>query len=285
MSITCVAVLCVHNEEAHLQRALGDFIAQGIDVAVIDHGSTDATPRICAEFLGKGLVWLEQMAWTGEYDQTAQLLAKSDLVRRMDHDWVIHADADEWMHTSVPGETLLEGIIRTDEKGYNAVNFEEFVFLPPPGSVEEPRDCKQEFLNYYFFAPQENRLMRAWRRAGGFSNVSSGGHVLTGDGLRLSPEPFVLRHYIVLSQQQAIAKYSTRVFAQRDMEKGWHGNRLNLGAERLQLPDGSVLLNLPDWESTQLDRSDPKSLHFWDWPLAQRGVIVQSGPASPTYAK
>jgi len=272
MSVSCAAVLCVRNEEAHLRRAIGDFVDQGIDVAIIDHGSTDRTREICAEFMGNGLLLVEYMPWTGVYDQTGQLQAKNALIGRLDHDWVIHADADEWMHTRIQGESLLDGIERVSHLGHNAINFEEFVFLPGPGATEEPMDCKRELLNYYFFAPRKNRLMRAWRRHHGFDNLSSGGHLLEGANLSLAPEPFVLRHYIVLSQQQAVRKYSGRVFSNRDLDKGWHDNRVNLAAERLRLPNAAVLKRLVDWRTVDLDRSDPKALHFWDWPLAERVV-------------
>lgn len=272
MSIRCAAVLCVRNEEAHLRRAIGDFVDQGIDVAIIDHGSTDRTREICAEYMGNGLLLVEHMPWTGVYDQTGQLQAKKALIDRLDHDWVIHADADEWMHTCIQGESLLEGVARVSQLGYNAINFEEFVFLPEPGATEEPMDCKRELLNYYFFAPQRNRLMRAWRRHLAFDNVSSGGHILSGAELCLAPESLVLRHYIVLSQRQAVRKYADRIFSDRDLERGWHGNRLNLAAERLRLPDPAVLKRLPDWTTVGLDRSEPKALHFWDWPLTERGV-------------
>lgn len=280
MGLTCVAVLCVRNEEAHLPRAIADFIDQGIEVAVIDHDSTDRTAEICASFIGRGLVSIERMEWTGQFDLTGQLQAKRELIDRLDHDWVIHADADEWMHTRIQDESLLDGIERLAKLGYNAINFEEFVFLPEPGATQEPADCKQEMLNYYCFAPRENRLMRAWNRQQAFSNLESGGHLLAGADLRLAQESFVLRHYIVLSQGQANRKYADRIFSTRDLEKGWHGNRLNLQAERLRLPDPAVLGRLQDWRSVDLDRSNPKALHFWDWPLADSNAPQEPGLSS-----
>lgn len=270
MTLRCVAILCVRNEELHIRRALDDLIGQGIEVAVIDHASTDHTREICLSYLGRGLVALEDLDWDGTYDQTAQLRAKMALVGRLDHDWVIHADADEWMHTRIPGETLLDGIQRFN-KDYNAINFEEFVFLPPPDAIADPADCKHDLLDYYFFAPSANRLMRAWKRSARLSNVDSGGHLLVGDEIRLAPENFVLRHYIVLSQAQAIAKYSQRVFSPGDIERGWHGNRLGLVPERLRLPRSEMLQRLPAWNSVELDRSQPKTRHFWDWTLDERG--------------
>ena len=112
--------------------------------------------------------------------------------------------------------------------------------------------------------------MRAWRRDAGLDNSSSGGHILAGEGLRLFPETFVLRHYIVASQQQAIDKYAGRRFAQSDIDRGWHGNRLGLTPDDLRLPDPGVLCRLEDWRSTQLDRSQPRTLHFWQWPAEDR---------------
>jgi glycosyltransferase involved in cell wall biosynthesis len=273
-AISCAAVICVRNEAAHVRRAIGDFIGQGIEVAVIDHGSTDGTREICAEFLGRGLVALEDLAWAGAYDQTAQLEAKQALIAKLRHDWVVHADADEWMHTRQPGETLLQGLGRLSAAGYNAVNFEEFVFLPESDQAPEPEDCKRDFLGYYHFAPHRNRLMRAWKRNQGFSNVATGGHVLEGPGLKLAPEDFVLRHYMVLSHRQAVEKYAARVFPAAEIAKGWHRNRLNLDPERLRLPDPASLRHLLSWQDVELDRTDPKALHYWDWP---RPAVRASG--------
>lgn len=270
MTISCVAVLCLRNEAAHIRRSIASFINQGIDVAIIDHASTDGTRAICEQFLGAGVVALEDLAWLGVFDLMQQMEAKRSLLRRLTHDWVIHADADEWMHTQVQGELLIDGIARLDRAGFNAINFEEFVFLPDPGAEGEPEDCASEMLAYYFFAPFENRLMRAWRRVAGLDNVESGGHLLAGDSFRMAPENFVLRHYIVLSQRQAITKYAQRVFSSGDLQRGWHGNRLGLDAERLRLPAQVSLKRLAAWNSTELDRSDPRATHFWDWPSVER---------------
>jgi glycosyltransferase involved in cell wall biosynthesis len=264
MSVSCAAVLCVRNEEVHIERAIGDFVSQGIDVAIIDHGSTDATAQICRDHLGRGVVTVQRLAWHGDFDLTAQLSAKRDVISRLDHDWVVHADADEWLHSPRPGESLLAGVERTAAAGYDAVNFEEFVFLPAPDAGDIRRDYARRSLHYYFFAPQPVRLMRAWSRRRQVSNLTSGGHLLEG-AVALSPEAFVLRHYIVLSQDHALAKYSARTFAPGDLRKGWHANRLGLDAARLRLPDIASLHELAAWDSKDFDRSRPLPVHFWDW--------------------
>lgn len=264
-SVTCAAILAVRNEALHIRRALTAFIKQGIDVVVIDNDSTDETADICREYLGKGLLFMDQAAWTGRFDLSAQLEAKRRVAARLDHDWLIHADADEWMQSPIEGESLLEGICRVSAKGYNAINFDEFVFLPAHDTNDLPGRYEREILHYYFFAPSENRLMRAWQRSANLSNKASGGHRLAGNNLNIAPESFILRHYIVLSQQDAMRKYVGRTFSETDLSKRWHGNRLQLTEEQLRLPGRHRLKELSAWDAAEFDRSDPKHRHYWEW--------------------
>lgn len=280
--LRCAAILCIRNEQFHLPRVLGQFIEAGIDVAIIDHGSSDDSLSICERLLGRGIISIDHLRWTGVYDQTVQLGAKAAVAARLDHDWLVHADADEWMHARGAGESLLQGIERADAQGFTAINFEEFVFLPEPDG--ERLDDLRQSSRYYYFAPRPNRLMRAWRRDAGLDNIHSGGHILAGDGLRLFPETFVLRHYIVASQQQAIEKYVGRRFAQTDIDRGWHGNRLGLAPDDLRLPEPGVLCQLEDWRSTDFDRSSPKSLHFWHWSAEERKCVDPARAAESTQA-
>jgi len=264
-SISCAAILAVRNEARHIHRILSEFIGQGIDVVVIDNDSTDETTTICRQYLGKGVLFMERVAWTGCFDLSAQLAAKKAVAARLDHDWLIHTDADEWMQSPRPGETLLDGIRRVSAQGYNAINFEEFVFLPVNDGSKPGIHYEREMCHYYFFEPRKNRLMRAWQRNADLSNRASGGHRLAGDKLNVSAEPFVLRHYIALSQQDALNKYLGRAFSATDLSKNWHGNRLALTKEQLRLPRKERLKKLPEWDSREFDRTDPKRKHFWEW--------------------
>ena len=192
------------------------------------------------------------------------MVAKETIVDNLSHDWIIHADADEWLQSPLEGESLISGIRRLSAR-INAINFEEFVFLPTPGGDFAPRDYDKTFLDYYYFAPSENRLMRAWRRADRLSNKAAGGHRLTGT-IHLAPENFILRHYIGLSYPHFITKYLGRKFSDGgNLSKGWHGNRLNLSGDKLILPGANSLKRLTMWNSKEFDRSAPKETHFWEW--------------------
>ncbi|RLA47154.1 MAG: glycosyltransferase family 2 protein, partial [Gammaproteobacteria bacterium] len=233
--VTCSTILAVRNEALHIRRAIKSFVRLGIEVVIIDHESTDGTLEICKEYLGDGVLTIEQLAWDGVFDLSAQLDAKACIARDLPHDWIIHADADEWFLSPVSGESLREGINRIDRQGYNVINFEEFVFLPNPDESGISPDYEKKILYYYYFAPRQKRLMRAWKRKCEFNNRSTGGHQLIGAGLKVAPEAFILRHYITLSQQHAYKKYVGRVFSDADLQRGWHGNRLNIDTETLNL--------------------------------------------------
>lgn len=265
MTVSCAAVICVRNEFAHIRRTIRDFLSQGIEVIVIDHESTDGTREYCRDLLGRGVLKLIHLPWEGEFGLTKQLETKKEITESLSHDWVIHADADEWLQSPVPHESLLDGINRQSKSGFNVINFEEFVFLPHREQLPVDTNYQEGILTYYFFEPHTKRLMRAWKRSFNFQNIHSGGHRLEGADLNLSPENFLLRHYLVLSQKHAITKYVGRVFGKRDLAKKMHGNRLNLSAENLHLPQRSDLEVLETWDSKDFDRSNPRREHFWKW--------------------
>jgi len=262
--VSCAAILAVRDEAVHISRMLDDYIDQGIDVVVIDNGSTDDTLAICRPYLGRGLLAIEHQPWQGVFDLSAQLAAKQAVVAKLPHEWVIHADADEWLQSPVEGESLLEGIARLSAEGFNVVNFEEFAFIPTEVDPAHD-DYRQAILHYYYFAPAKNRRMLAWKRAAGLSNLDSGGHRLRGGEIQLAPETFIMRHYLVLSYPHAVAKYVGKNFADEDLERGWHRNRQDLSAERLRLPTAESLKRLPHWLSKQFDRTSPLAKHYWEW--------------------
>jgi glycosyltransferase involved in cell wall biosynthesis len=264
-SVTCATILAVRNEVLHLRRAIRSFVDSGIDVVIIDHASTDGTLEICKEYLGNGILSIEHLEWRGVFDLSEQLDFKAQIIGELPHDWIIHSDADEWLQSPVEGESLLEGIIRVDGLGYNAINFDEFVFLPDPDESDIFPDYEKKFLYYYYFAPQQKRLMRAWKKNCGFSNNAAGGHKLGGIGLNLAPHAFILRHYIALSQAHALKKYLGREFSDRDLKKGWHNNRVEINEENLKLPGTVGLKQLSRWVAVDFDRSDPKNKHYWEW--------------------
>lgn len=148
--------------------------------------------------------------------------------------------------------------------GYNCINFEEFVFLPRGGDFETS-DYAAMMKDYYYFAPSHPRLMRAWKRGNELSNIQAGGHHVDGEGLRLSPIDFCLRHYIILSESYGWKKYGNRTFSDAELQRGWHLNRLTITRENLTIPSSDALKTLTFPASNSFDRTSPVVKHFWEW--------------------
>jgi len=265
------AILAIRNEEAYLVNCLRHLVGNGIRFAIIDNESTDGSAEIYRrrEF-ASSLVGVWQAPFSGVYALADQLQRKQQLVDAIDTDWVVHLDADEMMHPYRQDETLNSALSRLDTAGWNAVNFDEFVFLPVEGDYTPEAAGYPALKFYYFFEPYAPRLMRAWRKRSGFSIVESGGHVLGGSDLRLAPEHLALRHYMVLNQAHALTKYTTRVFAKDELARGWHHRRANQPSDSFRFPPARLLKKVERVEDRELDRSAPWAVHFWQLDASRR---------------
>ncbi len=126
-----VAVMSCRNEEAYLPTCLHHLVSQGIHFAVVDNDSTDASMDIIhsSEFRSH-LVGLKRVPFTGAFELEPLLMAKMSLANETEADWAINICPDEILHPNREGRTLLQEIQLFDKRGFNAVNFDEFVFLP-----------------------------------------------------------------------------------------------------------------------------------------------------------
>jgi glycosyltransferase involved in cell wall biosynthesis len=265
MKIT--AILAIHNEEDYLANCLRHLVRNGIDFVIIDNGSTDGSAGIYRrrEFAGN-LAGVRELPFAGVFSLSEQLRIKMEVIESLASDWVVHLDADEVMHSNVEGETLSQALTRLDSAGWNAVNFDEFVFLPIEGEYVAEAPEHQPIVHYYFHQPFSPRLVRAWSKTSRFSLLEHGGHVLTGPGLRLAPESLVLRHYIVRSQGHAFRKYTEREFSAEDLARGWHRKRIGLSKEAFRFPPSGLLRKLSCPRDFTLDRADPWETHYWQRP-------------------
>ena len=257
--------MACHNEADLLNQHLPLWIAEGLEVVISDHSSNDATRAVAEAWLGRGVLTVQSLEWLGQFSLEQQLAAKEAAIQGLDHDWVVHLDTDEWLHSPMEGETLQQALSRLAAAGANAVNFEEFVLLPLT------RHLPAE--HYYFFEPSPQRLIRAWDRRCQFSNRGSGGHQLMQQGetpLQIAEENLVLRHRIVRHQADARRKYLNRRFQAEEVQRGWHRNRLRLSARQLTFPDAAELEQVTHPDQRKLDRRHPHRQHYWHWPEASK---------------
>ncbi len=267
-----LALLAVRDEIRFVQGALAHLVEQGAEVCVIDNGSTDGTREVAERWLGNGVVRIDDQPWTGAFELMTQLRIKERLAAEEMADWYLHVDADERRFAPKPYATLLEGLTDVDARGWNAVDFDEFVFVP---TVEDPsfEDCEAPDLVsamrwYYHYEPDSPDRFRinAWRRDERVDLVTVGGHHARFPDQRVFPRPFVLRHYPILSAEHALEKYGNRVFAADEVADSWHGDRARFRAEDLRLPHRAELREVgPD--------EDPEPVTPWDrHPFLDRGA-------------
>lgn len=259
MALPITAIICAHDEDGYLRTTLAHLVRNGIRLMVIDNGSTDSTSRIFDDF-SSHIIARDLLPWHGELDLVAILERKAALASQVREGWIIHQDADEILESHDPGETLRTAIERIDRTPANTINFEEFVFLPVGGQSFAGRDFHPLARHYYFHAPQQHRLMRAWRATAGLSQVE-GGHRLSEHGRVLHPRNLVLRHYPFLDLDHAQRKYSRRRFAERGLAQGWHWQRRDVLPSDMEFPAPE---RLKTWiPGRPLDTSDPWPRHYW----------------------
>ncbi|HEX9785389.1 MAG TPA: glycosyltransferase family 2 protein [Opitutaceae bacterium] len=263
--IRILAILCIRDEAIHMRRCLDHLVASHLDVFLIDNGSSDGSRGIASEYLGNGVVAIEELAWGGTFSLSDQLNAKRRIAADCDYDWIVHVDADEWLCPPNKGQSLHDAIAQADAAGYNCINFHEIVFVPLPDEDFFQPHYELEMRHYYFYQPRYPRLQRAWKRCSGLDSTLTGGHLLAGSDLKLYPTDFFLRHYIALSERHARAKYVARTFSSVDLDKGWHANRLAIRPENLRVKSVPGLWRMKDPMDTDFNLSIPMNRHFWAW--------------------
>lgn len=255
-----VALLAIRNEKLFLERCLEHLYRQGIETCVIDNDSTDESLHIAQAFIGRGVFRIEHLPFKGYFDFPEILRYKEQLIKEIEADWFMHLDADEIREAPHPYRTLLEGIEDADQQGFNAINFDEFVFLPTDdGQSYEGKNYVAEMQHYYFFEPYPMRRLNVWKNSSCLIDmVSTAGHCVNFEGRKLFPTPFILRHYICLSRAHAIAKYGARAFSLYAVkELGWSRDRAGFTPDKLWFPDPQRLKRVSEgW-----DKSEPWVRH------------------------
>ena len=262
-----IAILAVRNERGYLANCLAHLIENGLDFAVIDNDSSDGSYELLNQSPYKDhLVEYVHYPYPGFFDWKGLMQAREAAALRSGADWVLFVSADEVMNSYRANETLSDAIGRVAATGAEVIDFNEFVFLPIDQDYVPDLWGYQPLRHYYFFEPNQPRLMRARNNSLLVSHVEHGGHFLSGAEYKLSDEKFALRHYIFQNQEHAKRKYRDRVFSKEELARNWHSNRHNQPEFRFQFPEPKKLEQLPNPEDRRLIRSHPYDLHYWQWP-------------------
>lgn len=256
-----VAILATYNEERFIAGCLENLIRQGVDIYLIDNSSTDHTVDIASQYLGRGLINIENFPRSDQYSWRPILERKEQLAATLAADWFIHLDADEMRLPPRSDLTLAGALAQAENQGYNAVNFMEFTFVPTRQSPDHDHPNFQTTMRrYYPFLPSFPHRLNAWQSQPKPIELAwSGGHQVRFQGLRMYPVSFPMRHYLFLSVPHAIRKYVQQSYDPAEIANGWHRARAQLRAENIMLQDEEELL--PYFSDDQLDPAKPLKNH------------------------
>jgi hypothetical protein len=278
-----VALLASYNEERFIGGCIEHLSEQGVEAYLIDNCSTDNTVDIAKEYLGHGLIGIETLERTDGLDRLkVRLRRKDELATTLDADWFMHMDPDEIRLAPDPSQTLAEALEGVDYTGYNAVNFQEFTFIPTRESPEhDHRDFQKTMRWYYPFARRFPRNIKAWKKQPEPIELEkSGGHRPSIPDLMLYPEPFKMRHYQFLSLEQAREKYlQNKKFDRSKVTTAYWRGWLVEERMGLSLPSESELNTYTSDE--ELSLSNPRIRHVMeDWALPESERVEGNIPGT-----
>jgi len=206
-----IGMLPVFNDEDIVEEVIEHLISQGIELVVLDNGSTDDTYKICEKFLDHGILELKQFSTpTFIYHLGIILRMLYDMALTHSPDWIIKNDSDELLESGIQGLTLKDAISKIDSNGYNLIQFDRFDFYMTDNDDESTKSIKNK-LHYY--SCYGDYLYRAWKYFPGIRISDAGGHVPTfpdGYKYKINPQKFVLRHYPYRSVNQVKKKLLDR---------------------------------------------------------------------------
>jgi glycosyltransferase involved in cell wall biosynthesis len=257
-----VAITIARNEELYMADHIKHLAGQGIELILIDNDSTDKTKSIAQSFIGLGVQRIINLPYTGSFNLKYLLNKVIEVAHETVADWIIFLNPDEFPLPLKQYKSLKEAFIAVEKKGYNSVNFDEFVFLPESESAcYEGRDFFNEMSYYYYFDPSPLHRVIAWKANPAAEFKHSGGHRIQFPGQKIYPESFPFKHFIFLSLKHAISKYGNRLFSKEGINRGWHKNRVSFKVNEIILPPVHIQKKLTG--TNDFDRSDPKKDHLF----------------------
>jgi glycosyltransferase involved in cell wall biosynthesis len=222
------AIISIYNEEDIIEQSLNRLISSGIDIYIIDNGSTDSSGKICERYIDRGVINVERLEFfengVSVYNWTKLLRHKENISKLLDYDWFIHADADEIRESPWSDLSLKEAIDIVDKSGYNLINFKLYNFLLYEG-IRNTGNFEQDFDRYTTAQKFNSMQVKAWKKTPSIDLVTHGGHLALIDNPKLYPLRFILKHYPARSIAQAVKKINLERkdrFSDEDKRKGWH---------------------------------------------------------------
>lgn len=208
-----IGMIPVYNDDDIIKEIIEYYLSQGLDLVILDNGSSDKTYEICKSFLGKGvlkLITFHTSNYISKWDSILRTLY--DIALEQTPDWIVKIDSDEFLESGLEGLNLRDAIIQVDNEGCNFIQFDRFDFFMTDDNNESSKSIKKK-LPYYSY--HGDYLYRAWKyypgvRVEAFAFV----HFPTFPDeikYKIYPRKFVMRHYPFRTREQTEKKIADRI--------------------------------------------------------------------------
>jgi len=272
MKLKIVGMIPVFNEVDIVRQVLGHLIEQGIELVIIDNGSTDGSYEVCSEFEGVGVAKLKRIS-TERFEIAFLLKSLHDMALELEPDWILLCSADEFPESPYRGMTLKEAVELEAERGYNLIPFNNFEFYPTEEDEGSTEPDVRKRLRYYTW--HDDYQFRCWKNYPEMTVNEYGGHrpkFPPRVEVKVSPNKFVLRHYKIRSFEHGMRK----VFDERlpryppvARRMGWHTHYDNLKRDKSYfVVDSKKLTKYNEDGNWNLTKTFDTTFGTWNPPSA-----------------
>ena len=113
-------MLPVYNEQEIVGEVIEHLLSEGLELVVLDNGSTDGSYEVCKKYAEKGLIGLDQYS-SPSFNWPLLLRMLYDMALRKNPDWFLRSNQDDFLESGISNVSLKEAIIKEDEKGCNLI--------------------------------------------------------------------------------------------------------------------------------------------------------------------
>jgi glycosyltransferase involved in cell wall biosynthesis len=228
----------IYNEIDILEENLRYYINQGFETVVVDNGSTDGSYELCKKYLGNGIIKLSRII-TKEFDTRLLLKEATLLYKKVRPDWVILADADEFIEPFERNQNLRTAIEIENKCGNTIIPLHHFMF-----KMTEKDDMSNKSvlsrMKFYGKAKDADRA-KIWKdsRHVEISNPHAPSFIDIKE-YKPSNNKYVMRHYPLRTLEQAKAKIN-RVRPSLNNPFGWGIHYLGIDDVRSVVVKSNVM--------------------------------------------
>lgn len=256
----------VYNEADIIESVIEHLISHGIELVILDNGSTDGSHEKCSKFVREGVSSLVQFT-TDRFEFDLIIGKLYELALRLKPDWVLLNAADEFIESPYSELTLKDAIESEEQRGYNLIQLNNFEFWPTERDEKNNEADVRKRLKYYTF--NDDQQFRAWKVYSGITVTGTSGHYPTFPAnvkIRITQTKYVLRHYRIRSYPHGLRKvFSERLprYPPEVRAKGRHIHYDNFRREKRFFVINSGNLNRYNDDS----KWNTKKTFDWTWGL------------------